>query len=158
MQEPLGIRGFHFDGHRTFRRAVGRGVIQIINLQLGERSLQGMFTVNLAVYVPGESAQRTTSGLCLPEKIMEFHCVPDRRRRLGTLVPRRLEALQTLPLIGLFFVRRDMWWRCSRHDITATSLSSVLDALEKYGLDWLDGATPIQVASANESTRQVDFQ
>jgi hypothetical protein len=60
--------GFAFDGSRTFRRALGGGAIaHVVNFQLGQRSLQGRFAVNLGVYVEGDAgSRRSGASLCCP--------------------------------------------------------------------------------------------
>ncbi|MGI9318616.1 MAG: DUF4304 domain-containing protein, partial [bacterium] len=48
--------GFEFDKSRTFRRfADQQTVAEFINFQLGQRSLEGKFTVNLGVLTQKEA-------------------------------------------------------------------------------------------------------
>lgn len=142
--EPLRDYGFAFDGFRTFRRPAGGGILQIIDVQLGELAMAGYFTINLAVFVPGELHAYPAGGDARHSpRIREFHCSPQRRRRLGTLVPGRFAVLRGLPLIGALFGPRDIWWRYSEgRQRTEASLSAALRAIERHGLDWLAEATP----------------
>ncbi|WP_200335183.1 DUF4304 domain-containing protein [Thiocystis violacea] len=142
LREPMAQHGFGFDGSRTFRRHLAGGAItQIVNVQLGQRSMSGKFTVNLGVYVPGE-ASANPAGLS-GRKALEYHCAPNRRERLGRLVPAPLPALQWLPLLGLFFGPKDIWWPFSAEPLrTERSLQRVRSLLTQRGLRWLDGATP----------------
>ena len=135
-------RGFGFDGSRTFRRHLEGGAItQIVNVQLGQRSMHGKFTVNLGVYVPGE-VSANPAGLT-GRKALEYHCAFQRRERLGRLVPAPFPALQRLPLLGMFFGPKDIWWTFSAEPArTERSLRRVLALLMERGLPWLDAATP----------------
>ena len=138
--EALQAEDFRFDRKRTFRRAVGPAV-QIVNFQLGQRSMEGRFAVNLGVYLPGD-ALGTAPDLA-PDQAMEYHCAPQRRERLGRLLPRRLPALQDLPYVGLLFGPKDVWWPFSE-DARATeaSVARSLAALREYGLPWFARKTP----------------
>lgn len=138
--EPLRAAGFVFDGSRTFRRIEADGsAARIINFQLGQRSLAGQFTVNLAVYFAGSALQGRES--VTPEKAMEFHCEPAQRQRLGLLLPPRATLLARLPVIGLLFGPQDHWWECSTDQAqTEAELRRALSALESYGLPWLESA------------------
>lgn len=62
--------GFAFDGSRSFRRfPKGTTCAQIVSFQLGERFMEGKFTVNLAVYNPDDAAAQLE-----PQKAFEYHC------------------------------------------------------------------------------------
>ena len=69
--------GFAFDGSRTFRRfPKGTTCAQIVNFQLGERFMEGKFTVNLAVYNPDDAVAQLE-----PQKAFEYHCSVRLRQR-----------------------------------------------------------------------------
>ena len=76
----MNTRGFTFDRSRTFRRAMPDGSMQIVNFQMGQRSMEGQFTVNLGVYRPGNPVY--DAGLS-HGRVMEFNC--ENRTRLGPL-------------------------------------------------------------------------
>lgn len=136
--EPMRNNGFTFDGKRTFRRpGVDETVMHIVNFQLGQRSIEGRFTVNLGVFVDGDEP-----GIA-PQEAMEYHCVWQRRERLGRLLPRRLHVLERIPVLGMFFGPKDIWWRFSSElTYTTAQLSTALAALETYGFPWLARMTP----------------
>jgi hypothetical protein len=126
--------GFAFDGSRTFRRLpAGTSCAQIVNFQLGERFLEGRFTVNLAVYDPEAATVRLE-----PTEAFEHHCAARHRQRLGLLLPRRLGTLARLPMIGLLFRPRDTWWRAS----DPGAIEKARDAIVAHGLAWLESHTP----------------
>lgn len=121
---------FDFDGSRTFRRVTENSILQIVNFQIGLRSLQGRFTVNLAV------CHLDSAGVGIePMRLKESDCAMDARQRLGFLIPARFSTFSKLPGIGLIFRPRDKWWRVE--DEVAFAL--VCDAIRDYGLPWLEG-------------------
>lgn len=143
IREPLRAQGFAFDGSRTFRRSPNAGPIrQIINFQLGQRSYEGMFAVNLGVYIPSEANVLVPIDLD-PNKAMPWHCVLSHTKRLGKLLPPKFPTLAALPYFGAFFGPQDVWW-CFSADATETnySLSIALATLEGYGFSWLKSMTP----------------
>ncbi len=142
VRPGIQARGFVFDGSRTFRRVMpGGDVAQIINFQLGQRSLEGKFAVNLGVYVRGEVGANPDE--LTAEKAFEYHCSTPRRTRLGTLIPARIPALENVPLLGALFGPQDVWWVFSDDPArTEASLRTAVDVLERHGYSWLDGATP----------------
>jgi hypothetical protein len=141
-RDALRERGFDFDRSRTFRRYPIPGAIsQIVNFQLGQRSMEGRFTVNLGVYVPGEVPSNPAD--LQPDRACEYHCAWKRRERLGRLLPRPLPALQNVPLLGALFGPQDVWWTFSTDAArTQRSMERVLALLLNRGLAWLDAATP----------------
>jgi hypothetical protein len=148
LREPLRQHGFVFDGSRTFRRTASADgeVVQIIQFQLGQHSHEGRFAVNLAVYVPREVPMNPAR--LHPSKALEFHCAPQRRERLGRLVPVRFGFLRHLPYLGSFFGPQDIWWR---HHVelppTLARMHKVMALLELRGLPWLDAHTPREHAA-----------
>jgi uncharacterized protein DUF4304 len=130
--------GFAFDGSRTFRRfPAATPCAQIVNFQLGERFLEGKFTVNLGLYDPDEAAVRLE-----PAKAFEHHCAARHRQRLGFLLPRRPGALARVPIVGLLFRPRDAWWPAG----DPTAIETARDAILAYGLPWLESQTPAKAA------------
>jgi hypothetical protein len=131
LASSLAQQGFAFDGERVFRRPVTSSCVQLIDVQLGDRFMEGKFTINLAIYEHGESRMD-------PMRAREYHCPPERRQRLGLLVPSRWRALARLPMIGLFFGPKDIWWPARG----AHGLERAREALLAYGLTWLERHTP----------------
>ncbi|HYW55874.1 MAG TPA: DUF4304 domain-containing protein [Polaromonas sp.] len=129
-------QGFEFDRRRTFRRAGPDGAIQIVNFQVGERSMEGQFTVNLGVYRPGDPIHDTKVEL---GKVMEHHCPSERRKRLGELRAPAFAGLRQVPVLGVLFGSVDRWWPISgAEQITRRSLEKVTKALVDQGLPWLE--------------------
>jgi hypothetical protein len=129
--------GFHYDGNRTFRKLTKNGsVAQIINFQLGQRSMAGKFTVNLGVYHEGDFAGILLNNAC------EYHCKQDKRIRIGHIIPAKLKRLQGIPFIGWLFGIPDRWWRFSDdQQFTRNNISQVMNVLNRYGVPWLDFKT-----------------
>ncbi|WP_354549945.1 DUF4304 domain-containing protein [Rhodanobacter soli] len=128
----LSAHGFKFDGSRTFRRlSQDRSVSELVNFQLGQRSMSGKFTVNLGVYADGDSP-----GISA-DQAKEHDCAPARRTRLGPLIPTRFPALAKLPYIGFLFGPGDKWWSCS-DDATQMGLVMpvVVNKIIQCGLPW----------------------
>src|SRR5687767_3207185 len=128
----LNDAGFTFDGRRVFRRRVG-DCIQIVDVQVGDRFMQGKFTLNLAVYDPKRDAADVE-----PAMVREYDCDWKRRQRLGMLLPSRFPALQKLPIFGIFFGAKDVWWSAS----SSEEMGRAQDALFNYGVKWLEQHTP----------------
>lgn len=97
--------------------------------------MAGKFTVNLAVYNPDDAAAQVE-----PELALEYHCSARLRQRLGFLVPRRLGVFARLPVLGLFALPRDQWWRAGK----PKTIEKAKEAVFSYGLAWLDSNTPNQ--------------
>jgi hypothetical protein len=130
----LAEAGFAFDGSRTFRRSPkGTSCVQIVNFQLGERFMEGKFTVNLAVYDPENAFAQVAS-----DQALEHHCSTRLRQRLGVLIPRPLGVFARLPAIGFLFRPKDKWWRAG----LPGDLDKATEAVVSYGLPWLDANTP----------------
>ena len=125
--------GFAFDGSRSFRRfPKGTTCAQIVSFQLGERFMEGKFTVNLAVYNPDDATAQLE-----PEKAFEYHCSVRLRQRLGFLLPRPLGAFARLPVLGFLFLPRDKWWRAGDPE----AIEKARNAILAYGLAWLESKT-----------------
>lgn len=94
MVRPLlEARGYRLRA-RTFNRATHEGLTHVINFQMGQRSLQGKFTVNVGVYVP-EVADAYYGG---PTRsfVQEPECCV--RQRLGMLGSEHRDRWWGLPL------------------------------------------------------------
>ena len=76
--QPLGFK----KSGRTYNRRVGDGLIQTVNLQMGQRGLHGRFTVNLGVGLP--ALRPIEFGREFPAFIQECDC--EIRARLFHLV------------------------------------------------------------------------
>jgi hypothetical protein len=76
--QPLGFR----KNGRTYNRRVGDGLIQTVNLQMGQKGLPGRFTVNLGVGLP--ALRPIELGREFPGFIQEYDC--EIRARLFRLV------------------------------------------------------------------------
>lgn len=132
----LAERGFRFDRLRTFRRVRGDGSVQIVNVQVGERSMASQFTVNLGVFRPGDQVIDPKFN---PHRPMEYHCPPQRRERLGRLRPTLLYELRRVPVLGVLGQPRDHWWKLSDDPRrTAASLRDAGALLVDKGLPWLE--------------------
>lgn len=134
----LAAHGFKFDGSRTFRRLLGDGrSSQIVNFQLGQRSLEGTFTVNLGIFIEGDRL-----GV-RPDHAKEYDCQFERRTRIGALIPPRFPRLASLPLVGMLFGIPDKWWPFS-DDLSRTcaSVSTAVDMIAGHGLGWLSASRP----------------
>jgi hypothetical protein len=140
LRPVLDRHGFVFDRGRAFRNIdPGRGAVQIVHFQLGQRSLAGKFTVNLGVLKRGDSAE---VGL---EKAYPYHCPCGANTRLGHLLPATAPVLSKLPLLGFLFASRDRWWRFSDDEaFTSRQLVLVTDLIVAHGLPWLQERMPSQ--------------
>lgn len=128
MLPALKMEGFAFDGSRTFRRQ-REPLVQIINLQLGIRGMQGKFTVNLAVYDPRWSDHPVDLA-----KVKDVDCPLEMRRRLGAVLPPRHGWLARLPMLGKYFGPGDVWWPIQGDK----SLNLARDLILTYGIPWLE--------------------
>lgn len=117
----LHASGFEFDGRRTFRRPLQQGaIVDAINFQLGQRWLQGQFTVNLSVGTPGSEYDPLA-----------------RVQRLGLLIPPPMPMLTRLPVVGTWFGPKDIWWRFSADPKqTEAALRRAMHALVRFGYAW----------------------
>ncbi|MEX0939657.1 MAG: hypothetical protein WDZ59_17465 [Pirellulales bacterium] len=131
---------FVFDGRRTFRRDVRHDpspYIQIVEFQIGTKSLSGRFTVNLGVYNESYQPedQKRADGPLQPSPAQ---CMSDLSDRLGYFCdpPRgfwsRLLRLPSQP-------PHDYWWPQHENDRKMQSvLRQVIDCIIHRGIPWLD--------------------
>ena len=109
--------GFHKRRH-TFNRSAEPGIIQVINFQMGQRSLQGQFTINFGIAIEEAwSLRRRDSAGQFPPFVNEYEC--EFRQRLSQL---RGE-------------QRDIWWDLSRQ---ARASAEIGDVVLGEGTTWLE--------------------
>lgn len=124
--------GFVFDRSRTYRRILQGGqVVEIINFQLGQRSLEGKFTVNLGK-LSGEARGDVELSKAYP-----YHCRT--QTRIGPILPPRSERLAAVPVLGLLFRAHDKWWRFSDdRTLTFAQLRKVTRLIVSHAVPWLE--------------------
>ena len=109
--------GFRKRRH-TFNRSTEPGIIQVINFQMGQRSLQGQFTINFGIAIEEAwSLRRRDSAGQFPAFVSEYEC--EFRQRLSQL---RGE-------------QRDIWWDLSRQ---ARASAEIGDVVLGEGTTWLE--------------------
>ena len=124
--------GFSFDKSRTYRRLVhDQTGVEIINFQLGQRRLEGKFTVNLGVLLPHEEQDLDLL------KAYPYSC--NYQSRIGSVLPPKSELLKTVPYLEMIFGSHDKWWRFSADkEFTSRQGSEVCEKIIKYGVPWLE--------------------
>lgn len=144
LKPLLEQKGFTYTANtRTFRRASGE-LTQIIDIQIGQRIMEGHFAVNLGVFHP-----RYFDKICEatpPKNPREFHCLFEARQRLGQLhdtwltkIMKRILSNTENSLSWWLVTPPDRWWKFSALEGEVNrSLNSVIVVLEKYGLPWLE--------------------
>jgi len=95
LRSFLEERGYRWRA-RTCNRKTSDGLTHVLNFQMGQRWLQGKFTVNVGVYIP--EAARAHFGCEEPSFVQEASCCI--RRRLGELGPESRDLWFDLPLSG----------------------------------------------------------
>lgn len=138
VKPNLGNLGFKFDNSRTFRRIRDNAIeAEIINFQLGLRSLEGKYTVNLGVY------QLNDNNTTKLEKALPHDCNCEAESRIGALIPPKIEFLKNTPVLGYFFGSPDKWWKFSNdHVSTRTNLEIVNKYIIRFGIPWLQNTKP----------------
>jgi len=126
--------GFDFDKSRTYRRIVNdKSVVEIINFQLGQRRLEGKFTVNLGVL---SQDQAQAKGVEL-KKAYPYSC--QYQERIGCVLPPKSELLKDIPYLEMIFGSHDRWWRFSADkEFTLRQVSDVCEKIISYGVPWLE--------------------
>jgi hypothetical protein len=112
VHAALKDKGFTKRG-ATFNRAIGDGLVHVIQVQRGQRTLQGQLTVNLGTYVPEVAEMQY--GEPPPRFVVEPLCCV--RTRLGVLGPER----------------NDVWWPVAGAAVAV----DVVDRLQRDGLPFL---------------------
>ena len=160
LKPHLSEQGFAYDaGSRTFRRKVA-DCTQIINVQVGVRSAEGYFTVNLAAFHPEYWVDARNS--LAPEKPMEFHCLERERLSIlrDTVLTRMFRPRIHSPdnfLKWWLVTPRDKWWPFSSNEIqNVRELESLSELLLTRGIHWLDtNSTATVLRTAYEKLRHV---
>jgi hypothetical protein len=157
LQPQLAELGFQYEASsRTFRKKVGE-CTQIVNFQVGLRSLEGRFTVNLGVFHPDV---RTDTGTSLmPQKPREFHCLA--RVRLAVLrdtpVTRLFRPFISKPDTSLkwwLITPSDSWWPFTADEAANSGqLTKLRGLLLTRGTSWLDARS--DVAALRRAVEQV---
>lgn len=126
--------GFKFDSSRTYRRLVNsETVVEIINFQLGQRRLEGKFTVNLGVLTEDQAQSK---GVELTEAY-PYSC--QFQNRIGCVLPPKSELLKDVPYLGMIFGSHDKWWRFSGDkEFTLRQVNDVYEEIINYGVPWLE--------------------
>jgi hypothetical protein len=130
--------GYEFDGRRIFRRPIPFDTgtaIQIIEFQIGIKSLTGRFTVNLGVFSDSFHPQ-DWPPVCTGPRTSD--CLPAMWKRLGYFYDTPQSLLTTI--LGRTKPKRgDYWWdqhAGEREMINA--LQAPLKCLLDEGLPWLE--------------------
>lgn len=128
----------------VFRRRVeheGTVSTQVIEFQVGVRSLAGRFTVNLAVF---NRTYARASTLRDPDAPFLFDCPHELFQRLGSSAPRRRSVLDRL--LGRRGGARDYWWAQEVDEGRMVgTLKEVLELLTGRGISWLEQQTSLEV-------------
>ena len=113
----LEIHGFKFDGRRRFNRAQNGKEVGI-EFQLGQRFMEGKFTVNLVI---GEKTDRLGTI---------------RETRFSRFVNRLFGSFD--PWWKGIFLPKDKWWNLSNSESQMDkSILEAVACIEKHGLPWL---------------------
>ena len=125
--------GFEFDKSRTYRRFVNdKTAVEIVNFQLGQRSLEGKFTVNLGVLLQDQAEAK---GVEL-KKSYPYHC--QSQERIGCVLPPKSKLLKDVPYLGMIFGSHDKWWKFSADkEFTKHHVNDVCEKIINYGIPWL---------------------
>ena len=128
----LNVIGFVFDKSRTYRRLVREQTgVEIINFQLGQRRLEGKFTVNLGVLMQDHAKDVELM------KAYPYSC--NYQNRIGCVLPPKSELLKGVPYLGMIFGSHDKWWRFSADkEFTLLQVSEVCEKIVNYGIPWLE--------------------
>lgn len=157
LKPPMLEKGFEYDAStRTFRKTAGE-CTQIVNVQVGSRSLAGQFTVNLAVFHPEYRPGSDRLALSRPPE--EFDCWE--RTRLGTLRDTLVSKLLGFKfdensnfLLWRLTTPPDKWWPfTSSAGENRRQLENVKALLLERGLSWLEAKSDVSaLRSKHEMT------
>jgi hypothetical protein len=124
VKPALEKHGFKFNGRREFNRT-RNGQDVGIKFQLGQRFMQGEFTVNLAI----------------GEKFARLGTV--RETNWARFVNRVFGARD--PWWKGIFLPKDKWWKlCDTETRMEETLRQVVEMIEQHGLPWLERSTSQQ--------------
>ena len=126
--------GFIFDKSRTYRRLVNEGItVGIVNFQLGQRRLEGKFTVNLGVLSQAEAIEKDIEL----KKAFPHSC--RYQNRIGCVLPPKSEMLKNVRYLGMIFGSHDKWWQFSAdNEFTLLQVKEVCEMIINYGIPWLE--------------------
>ena len=126
--------GFMFDKSRTYRKLVNESTtVEIINFQLGQRRLEGKFTVNLGVLSQAEADEKDIEL----KKAYPYSC--RYQNRIGCVLPPKSEMLKNVRYLGMIFGSHDKWWRFSADkEFTLRQIKEVYGKIINYGIPWLE--------------------
>ncbi|MGZ4971941.1 MAG: DUF4304 domain-containing protein [Limisphaerales bacterium] len=148
------VQGFSYDSPaRTFRRSSG-GCTQIVNFQVGVRTMEGKFTVNLGVF--HQDYHQKTSAEVPAKPPRESDCLMEFRRRLSVLRYTPVTAFfQSLIHNHDSFLKWwlvtpiDKWWAfTSDEPQVAKQLTCVRELLFTRGLEWLNQNSDVTLLGA----------
>jgi hypothetical protein len=133
----LTLAEFKFDEKRTFRRVLNCDripVCQIIEFQVGIKSLTGKFTVNLAVY---SNSFRPSDWQDPGELPGSWNCLPGKSIRLGRFYNRKRSLIERI--LRVPFSSHDHWWAQADKETTMdATFKDVTDLILGDGLAWLN--------------------
>jgi Domain of unknown function (DUF4304) len=128
MRSALEPRGFRLTG-TTFHRTAAVGLIDVVNLQAGLRSIAGKSTVNLGIYIPEVRAL-----LGKPDSIPEA---------LAKTEPQELECAIRARLSKLVY-GNDHWFDRSDPSVGQT----IADLLSSHAMPWFERLSSLSSISA----------
>ena len=138
VQPELLSKGFDFDGKRVFRKSVqfdSYTGVQIVEFQLGIKSLVGKFTANVGVF---SSQFHPNDWHPVLNEPLTYDCLPAMTQRLGFFFDPPQSWIR-LVLGHPKPPKYDYWWeQYADEQKMAQSLQSVLTCLKIEVLPWLD--------------------
>jgi hypothetical protein len=144
VQPELLSKGFDFDGKRVFRKSVqfdSYTGIQIIEFQLGIKSLVGKFTANVGVF---SSQFYPKDWHPIVDEPLTYDCFPAMWKRLGCFFDPPQSWIRSV--LGCPKPpRSNYWWeQYADEQKMAKSLQSALTCLKAEVLPWLDLLTCLE--------------
>ena len=144
-EELLIPKGFISKPHRYFLRTVqhqGTSTVQVVEFQIGDERLAGLFTVNLGVY--NKDLSRPFAPIAKEEQIYSptaYYCYDDLTKRLGyfvipkqSLIKRILKRPPEAP--------SDYWWEQSADETKMVrTMQQVKELIAGPGMSWLEKYT-----------------
>jgi hypothetical protein len=155
IKPEMMTRNFSYDSaNRTFRRPSGE-CIQIVDFQIGVRTMTGKFTANLAVFHP-EYREPALRDVPPPAAPKESDCLMDYRCRLAVLrdtvitkyFRKRIHNADTFWKWWLV-TPTDHWWSIAADDAQIVAeLATVRELLLTRGLGWLEQNSNVALLKA----------
>lgn len=129
--------GFAFDQKRTFRRILKFGdisVCQIVEFQVGIKSVTGKFTVNLGVY---SNSFRPIDWNDCGELPNSWDCLPGKSVRLGRFYKPKQSLIKRIFRVPVFSY--DHWWaQAETEKVMDETFNEVSDLILGDGSAWFD--------------------